>query len=257
MSGGAPQMFDSRAFIREVKEALANEPEKYSQFVGLMRAFNRGTGTPQDCVPKLGALFEGHDELIGGLNRCLPSEYHIDTRNPSGPVAATQRSEHLAYSTPDSLQSGATVPLIRVGSAHDVIQRAKATMETADYRRFIDAMRKVRRTPDAYDEVLAMLKPHPELEAEFEELLPRPVVGGLFSEPLPQGGEAAPTRHSPRRSDPHAAAVASSEAREVGADQSLGEVWEKIETPGQRPYYFNTTTRAIAFTDPTAVGAAA
>ncbi|KAL0014193.1 hypothetical protein SO802_001262 [Lithocarpus litseifolius] len=71
---------DGKTFLKEVEETFQDQREKYYKFLKVLIDFkHRRTNVP-GVIPIVKELFEGHDNLISGINIFLPkgSEIALD-----------------------------------------------------------------------------------------------------------------------------------------------------------------------------------
>lgn len=164
--------FDPAVFVAQVRAAFAGQPEQLASFMGTMSDFNKGAAPPADCLPRLGALLAPHAELIESLNRSLPEGYRIDPRDPAAPIAAASAAAfELSHELPPHKGVGLPPP----GSAHDLLAVVRDRLGDDAYRTFLGATREMRFGADGgYDNILALLDGHADLQNEFELLIPRP-----------------------------------------------------------------------------------
>ena len=175
--------FDPAAFVAQVREAFAGQPEQQATFMATLSDFNRGSVPPSECLPRLGALLAAHTDLIESLNSSLPDGYRIDPRDPAAPIAAASTTH---FDLPNAVPPHKGVQLPPPISAHELLALVRDRLGDEGYRQFLAGTREMRYGSEgAYDTTLAMLDGHADLQQEFAQLIPRPTQFPSI-EPEPQ-----------------------------------------------------------------------
>lgn len=77
-SGGSDQTEnDASTYLKEVKETLQYQREKYKGFLMVMKCFFARRTDASKVIAKAKELFEGHNNLISGFNIFLPKGHEI------------------------------------------------------------------------------------------------------------------------------------------------------------------------------------
>ncbi|AEE30796.1 putative transcription regulator Others family [Arabidopsis thaliana] len=63
---------DAYAYIRTVKSTFHNDPDKYDDFMAIMKNFKARKIDRNTCIEEVKELLKGHRDLISGFNAFLP-----------------------------------------------------------------------------------------------------------------------------------------------------------------------------------------
>ncbi|KAF3943222.1 hypothetical protein CMV_030195 [Castanea mollissima] len=63
---------DALIYLKEVKETLQDQREKYDMFLKIMKDFRAQRSDVSGAIAKVKELFEGHNKLISGFDILLP-----------------------------------------------------------------------------------------------------------------------------------------------------------------------------------------
>ena len=81
-------------FFRDVKTTFADEPNRYRDFVNLMKDYKMKKLDTKQVASKAAEIFEGEPELIDGFNAFLPRRHRLNSNAAESPlVAATVPSD--------------------------------------------------------------------------------------------------------------------------------------------------------------------
>nr|XP_025690647.1 paired amphipathic helix protein Sin3-like 5 isoform X1 [Arachis hypogaea] len=72
-----PTQDDAVKYLKTVKDAFYDKPEKYANFLQVMKDFRAQRTDTDDVIARVKELFKGHRNLIVGFNTFLPKEHEI------------------------------------------------------------------------------------------------------------------------------------------------------------------------------------
>ncbi|RYR65000.1 hypothetical protein Ahy_A03g011002 [Arachis hypogaea] len=68
---------DAVNYLKAVKEAFHDKPEKYADFLEVMKDFRARRTDTDGVIARVKEIFKGHRNLIVGFNNFLPKEHEI------------------------------------------------------------------------------------------------------------------------------------------------------------------------------------
>ncbi|GFQ01343.1 paired amphipathic helix protein sin3-like 4 [Phtheirospermum japonicum] len=146
---------DALSYLKNVKETT---PDKYNEFLDIMRGFKAQRIDTAGVVLRAKELFKGHRDLISGLNLFLPKVYKITLPLKDEPFIPRKMElrEAIAFVT--------KVKTRFQGNDHHV------------YKAFLDILIMYRRehksVTEVYQEVSVLFQNHADLLADFTCFLP-------------------------------------------------------------------------------------
>ena len=69
---------DATSFLGSVQALLSSTPDKYSEFVDVMAAFQSGVLDTVEVMEQVSGLLKEHTNLLYRFNRFLPEGYRIE-----------------------------------------------------------------------------------------------------------------------------------------------------------------------------------
>jgi len=137
---------DAKSYMGKVKRAFENEPEKYDNFVSIMRDFKSNKIDTTEVTSRISVLFREHRTLLNEFNRFLPTDSRIRAQTGRNYQDAVEYVNRIKRYAPEKYD--------------DFIKILK---EYQNEQRSID---------DVRDNVAFLLKDHQNLLAEFYQYLP-------------------------------------------------------------------------------------
>ncbi|CAL5003193.1 unnamed protein product [Urochloa decumbens] len=80
--------YDALRFVAAVKREFAGEPDKYQEFLAVLREFRRGSLDIASAMDSFQVVLHGHPELIRGFNAFLPKRGGLEEEQQGGDADA-------------------------------------------------------------------------------------------------------------------------------------------------------------------------
>jgi paired amphipathic helix protein Sin3a len=191
---------DALAYLDLVKAECREAPDRYNQFLDIMKDFKaQKTDTPGviDCVKR---LFNGNNELIDGFNVFLPPSYHIEEEDV-GPRtrrwnSQTNPRQRMPASAIEAVPEKEAVPDNGQESTgfdnaiyYVTTVRKRFNDDPATYKKFLQILQTYQKEQQSIEAVLeevsTLFADHPDLLREFANFLPDPHAATATATLLP------------------------------------------------------------------------